>query len=145
MRAQDTTQPVVLKVAVSDRDGRYISGLKTSDFRLLEDGILQKISAFAEGTRPPRPANNNRTNRPPVDSKTEGEGGKPGRDQETFESIREDLDNSYTITYYPDPSNRNEGFRKIQIEIVPDVARKWRVRHRPGYRAPRRILDGQRR
>jgi Ca-activated chloride channel homolog len=52
---------------------------------------------------------------------------------EAFESIREDLGNSYTVTYYPQP-NPNEGFRKISIEIVSDAARKLRVRSRPGYR-----------
>jgi VWFA-related protein len=52
---------------------------------------------------------------------------------EAFESIREDLGNSYTITYYPQP-NPNEGFRKISVEIVSDVAKKYRVRARPGYR-----------
>ena len=31
---------------------------------------------------------------------------------EAFEAIREDLGNSYTVTYYPQP-NPNEGFRKI--------------------------------
>jgi Ca-activated chloride channel family protein len=52
---------------------------------------------------------------------------------EAFESIREDLGNSYTITYYPQP-NPNEGFRKISVEIPSDVGRKYRVRARPGYR-----------
>ena len=52
---------------------------------------------------------------------------------EAFESIREDLGNSYTVTYYPAP-NPNEGFRKISVEIVTDVAKKYRVRARPGYR-----------
>jgi Ca-activated chloride channel homolog len=52
---------------------------------------------------------------------------------EAFESIREDLGNSYTITYYPQP-NPNEGFRKIDVEIVSDVGKKYRVRARPGYR-----------
>jgi VWFA-related protein len=52
---------------------------------------------------------------------------------EAFESIREDLGNSYTITYYPQV-NPNEGFRKISVEILSDVARKYRVRARPGYR-----------
>src|SRR5262252_1053798 len=40
---------------------------------------------------------------------------------EAFESIREDLGNSYTVTYYPQP-NPNEGFRKINVEIASDVA-----------------------
>ena len=34
---------------------------------------------------------------------------------EAFEDIREDLGNSYTVTYYP-KANPNEGFRKITIE-----------------------------
>ncbi len=52
---------------------------------------------------------------------------------EAFESIREDLGNSYTITYYPQP-NPNEGFRKISVEIASDVGKKYRVQCRPGYR-----------
>ncbi|MCC6341675.1 MAG: VWA domain-containing protein [Bryobacterales bacterium] len=52
---------------------------------------------------------------------------------EAFESIRESLGNSYTVTYYPQ-SNPNEGFRKISVEVVSDVGRKLRVRARPGYR-----------
>jgi hypothetical protein len=52
---------------------------------------------------------------------------------EAFEDIREDLGNSYTITYYPQP-NPNEGFRKIDVQIVSDPGHKYRVRVRPGYR-----------
>ncbi|HWZ29959.1 MAG TPA: VWA domain-containing protein [Bryobacteraceae bacterium] len=52
---------------------------------------------------------------------------------EAFESIREDLGNSYTVTYYPQP-NPNEGFRKITVEVLADTAKKYRVQCRPGYR-----------
>lgn len=52
---------------------------------------------------------------------------------EAFENIREDLGNSYTVTYYPAP-NPNEGFRKISVELQNDPGRKMRVRARPGYR-----------
>jgi Ca-activated chloride channel family protein len=52
---------------------------------------------------------------------------------EAFESIREDLGNSYTVTYYPQ-ANPNEGFRKISVELVTDIGKKYRVRARPGYR-----------
>src|SRR5579884_1433970 len=52
---------------------------------------------------------------------------------EAFESIREDLGNSYTITYYP-VANQNEGFRRINVEIASDMAHRYRVRARPGYR-----------
>jgi hypothetical protein len=66
------------------------------------------------------------------------EGELLGRYQQVIESSREDLDNSYILLYRPDPSNRNDGFREINIEIVPDVAKKWRVRHTAGYRPERR-------
>ena len=52
---------------------------------------------------------------------------------EAFDNIREDLGNSYTITYYPQP-NPNEGFRKIAVELPADIAKKYRVQCRPGYR-----------
>jgi Ca-activated chloride channel family protein len=52
---------------------------------------------------------------------------------EAFESIREDLGNSYTATYYP-VANPNEGFRKISVEIVSDIGKKYRIQARPGYR-----------
>ena len=55
---------------------------------------------------------------------------------EAFEDIREDMSNSYTITYYPQP-NPNEGFRKITVEIVSDPGKKYRVHSRPGYRPSR--------
>ena len=57
---------------------------------------------------------------------------------EAFESIREDLGNSYTVSYYPQP-NPNEGFRKIRIELTSDAMRKYKIRARPGYRPQRGI------
>jgi VWFA-related protein len=51
---------------------------------------------------------------------------------EAFEAIREDLGNSYTVTYYPQ-ENPNEGFRKINVELI-DKDKKLRVQARPGYR-----------
>jgi len=55
---------------------------------------------------------------------------------EAFESIREDLGNSYTVTYYPQP-NPNEGFRRIRIDLTQDAMRKFKIRARPGYRPQR--------
>lgn len=52
---------------------------------------------------------------------------------EAFESIRESLGNSYTVTYYP-AKNPNEGFRRVTVEILSDIAKKYRIRARPGYR-----------
>jgi Ca-activated chloride channel homolog len=57
---------------------------------------------------------------------------------EAFEAIREDLGNTYTVTYYPQP-NPNEGFRKIHIELTPEAMKKYKVRARPGYRPQRSI------
>jgi Ca-activated chloride channel homolog len=52
---------------------------------------------------------------------------------EAFEDIREDMSNSYTVTYYP-ATNPNDGFRKITVEIVSDPGKKYRIHSRPGYR-----------
>ena len=52
---------------------------------------------------------------------------------EAFEAIRENLGNSYTVTYYP-AKNQNEGFRRVSVEVVSDVGKKLRIRGRPGYR-----------
>ena len=293
---------VVLSFTVQDSKGKYINGLKPSDFRISEDGIVQKVATFAEGNRPALQVNDDGTTRPLIASGEDGTPGKPGLDPradafigtsvfvlfdtsnfmyrgfvyaedaiadfvrgldradsvaiytfsrnlsrpgpltkdrseaimglrksvagddtalyntllltlrdaakvpgrkvvivfsngpdnasmvapddvravaedegipiyvistnevnkdaissgvfkrltartggkaywaktwqkqvEAFESIREDLGNSYTVTYYPQP-NPNEGFRKISVEITSDIGRKYRVRARPGYR-----------
>jgi Ca-activated chloride channel family protein len=42
---------VVLSFTVTDSKGKYINGLKPSDFRVTEDGIAQKINTFGEGGR----------------------------------------------------------------------------------------------
>ena len=52
---------------------------------------------------------------------------------EAFDQIREDLGNSYFVTYYP-VANPNEGFRKIAIQIPSDTGKHYRVQSRPGYR-----------
>src|SRR5579884_4062189 len=44
---------VVLSFQITDNKGHYINGLKPKDFRILEDGIPQKIATFAEGNKPP--------------------------------------------------------------------------------------------
>jgi len=42
---------VVLTFTVTDAKGKYVSGLKPEDLRISEDGVSQKITAFAEGTK----------------------------------------------------------------------------------------------
>jgi Ca-activated chloride channel family protein len=86
----------------------------------------------------------NEVNKDPVSSNvfkriSNGTGGKSyfaktwQKQVEAFEAIREDLGNSYTVTYYPQ-SNPNEGFRKVAVEILSDAGKKYRVQARPGYR-----------
>ena len=45
---------VQLNVAVTDKSGNYITGLKPSDFAIYEDGIMEKPATFAEGDQPAR-------------------------------------------------------------------------------------------
>jgi Ca-activated chloride channel homolog len=52
---------VQLNVAVIDRKGNYVTGLKPSDFEIVEDTIPQKLATFEEGNQEPitlqKPAN----------------------------------------------------------------------------------------
>jgi VWFA-related protein len=43
---------VQLNVAVTDKNGNYITGLQPKDFSITEDGIAEKIATFAEGNEP---------------------------------------------------------------------------------------------
>ena len=56
---------------------------------------------------------------------------------EAFASIREDLNGSYTIAYYPAP-NANAGFRTIKVDIRSESGKRYQVRVRSGYHAPKR-------
>src|SRR5579864_5725883 len=48
---------VQLNVAVTDKKGNYITGLRPEDFAIAEDGILEKVATFAEGDEPARSLN----------------------------------------------------------------------------------------
>ncbi len=50
--AQSDRTFVSVPVSVSDRQGRYIAGLKKDDFRILQDGKEQKVSFFATEDEP---------------------------------------------------------------------------------------------
>jgi Ca-activated chloride channel homolog len=45
---------VLLNVAVTDRKGNYVSGLKPWDFEIYEDDVKQNLATFAEGNQVPR-------------------------------------------------------------------------------------------
>src|SRR5579863_10767760 len=44
---------VQLNVAVIDRKGDYVTGLRPSDFEIVEDSIPQKLATFEEGNQGP--------------------------------------------------------------------------------------------
>lgn len=79
---------VQLNVAVTDKNGRYITGLRPKDFAIVEDGILERTATFAEGNEPARSlselaAEDSAAPRPPDSAKRSTDGGSP----ETFESL----------------------------------------------------------
>jgi Ca-activated chloride channel family protein len=45
---------VQLNVAVTNKNGEYIAGLRPEDFVITEDGIAEKMATFAEGNTPMR-------------------------------------------------------------------------------------------
>ena len=55
---------VVLSFTVTDSKGRYINGLKPGDFRILEDGIVERVSTFADGNNPAVQVNDDGSVRP---------------------------------------------------------------------------------
>src|SRR5450755_1383933 len=60
---------VVLSYQVTDSKNHYIKGLKPSDFHVYEDGILQKISTFAEGSNTPVAVAEDGSTHPLLDAK----------------------------------------------------------------------------
>ena len=44
---------VQLNVAVTDKNGKYVTGLRPEDFSIVEDNIPERIATFEEGNGPP--------------------------------------------------------------------------------------------
>jgi len=57
----------------------------------------------------------------------------PGNYQEQMLSIKDELASSYTLTYYPQ-NNPNASWRNIEVELVGDELKRYRIRTRNGYR-----------
>lgn len=55
------------------------------------------------------------------------------RQSEAFVSIKDELESSYTLTYYPQ-NNPNPGWRNIEVELAGDDLKRYRIRTRNGYR-----------
>ena len=64
-----------LSFQVTDSKNHYIKGLKPSDFRIYEDGILQKISTFAEGSNTPVAVADDGSTHPLLEAKKDGPAG----------------------------------------------------------------------
>jgi len=54
-------------------------------------------------------------------------------EKQAFASIRDDLANLYTISYYP-AQNPNHGWRSISVKLVGKNLQKYHIRTRAGYR-----------
>ena len=46
------TRLVSVPVMISDRNGRFVSGLKEQDFTIFQDGVQQEIAFFGDGSEP---------------------------------------------------------------------------------------------
>jgi Ca-activated chloride channel family protein len=75
---------VQLNVAVTDKNGNYITGLHPSDFAIVEDGIPEKVATFAEGEEPAHSLIEfaGRESAPGEPAKHSSDGGSP-----TFDSL----------------------------------------------------------
>jgi len=51
-RIHVTVNLVQLNVAVTDKNGNYVTGLKPEDFAIYEDDLTEKLASFAEGNGP---------------------------------------------------------------------------------------------
>ena len=68
---------VVLSFTVTDSKNNYINGLKPADFRIFEDGILQKMNTFAEGARPPLLVTEDGKTQPLIEGAKDAGSGRP--------------------------------------------------------------------
>src|SRR6266403_14372 len=86
LSAQDGQRPVfrvnvglvVLSFQVQDNKNHYVNSLKPNDFRIYEDGILQRISTFASGTDAPVSVSDDGSTHPLMDSRKDA---LPGMDR----------------------------------------------------------------
>ena len=54
-------------------------------------------------------------------------------EQKAFESIRQDLEHLYSLSYYPQP-NPNHGWRSITVKMSGPSGKTYHIRTRAGYR-----------
>jgi Ca-activated chloride channel family protein len=79
---------VQLNVAVTDKNGNYITGLRPEDFAIAEDGILEKVATFAEGNEAVRSISEfSEQNSPAASSGGAGNRSSDGVSPQTFDSL----------------------------------------------------------
>lgn len=78
---------VQLNVAVTDKNGNYVTGLKPDDFSILEDGIREKPATFAEGNQPARSLNDSGQPNAPTSPSNDVGDQIAGDTPETLESL----------------------------------------------------------
>ena len=79
---------VQLNVAVTDKNGKYVTGLHPKDFAIIEDGITEKVATFAEGDEPAHsPTESAGPDRSPGLSGDVTEGSSPGDSRHTLDSL----------------------------------------------------------
>ena len=69
--------------------------------------------------------------------------GNWSKEKQAFASIREDLGNLYSISYYPQP-NPNRGWRTISVKLAGPALQKYHIRTRDGYRLMQQTSSQQR-
>jgi Ca-activated chloride channel family protein len=137
--AQDNSNTVIrvvvamvqLNVAVTDRDGNYVTGLRPSDFVVSEDGIPQNVATFEEGNEGPQnvsagaasPAIPKLDAQPPVSEPSRREPMRGGAQTDTMEGIASAVTGSNVFILF-DTSNymfRDRGFVFAQDSIAEFV------------------------
>ena len=78
---------VQLNVAVTDKNGNYVTGLKPEDFAILEDGIREKPATFAEGNQPAHSLNDSASPNAPTAPSNDVGDELAGATPETLESL----------------------------------------------------------
>jgi Ca-activated chloride channel homolog len=92
---------VQLNVAVTDKSGNYVTGLKPEDFAIREDGIVEKPATFAEGNQPARSL----TDAPQPDAATPPSNDAPGQIDEATPETLAALANGALVYILFDTSN----------------------------------------
>src|SRR5215469_5695849 len=80
---------VQLNVAVTDRNGNYISGLRPEDFVISEDKIPEKIATFEEGNEPTRQLISGAQSKEAAPTQTERSASSPAAGLSAITSIPE--------------------------------------------------------